>query len=130
MTKEKKYWDDEKIEMILSNLLRWGVIVSSVVVLTGGIVYLLNNGNKVPQYHTFQGLLKPFHNLREVVNGTLKGKGQAIIQLGVAMLIATPVARIVFSIVGFAKEKDWLYIFISFIVLGIIVTSVVLGIKA
>jgi uncharacterized membrane protein len=130
MKAKNKYWNDERIEVILSNLLRWGVILSSIVALTGGIVYLLNSGANAPHYHTFRGLFQPFHNLSEVIKGTLKGNGQAIIQLGVVMLIATPVARIIFSIIGFTKEKDWLYILISSIVLCIIATSVLLGIKA
>lgn len=129
MKEKKKYWQDKDIEMTLGNLLRWGVILSSVIVLTGGIIYLLGNGNGIPDYHTFHGLNMPYHNLPGVLNGALKGNGQAIIQLGVAFLIATPVARIIFSIIGFARERDRLYILIAFIVLGIIVCSMLLGVK-
>lgn len=125
----KKNWQDKDIELVLGNLLRWGVIISSVVVLIGGIIYLAHHGSVVPDYKSFQGLLLPYHNLSNIFTGVMNLKGEAIIQLGVVLLIATPVARIIFSIIGFAREKDFLYIFISVIVLGIIISSIALGVK-
>lgn len=125
----KKDWQDKDIELALGNLLRWGVVLSSAVVLTGGIIYLVRHGGTFPDYKTFHGLLQPYHNLRNIFSGVAELKGQAIIQLGVVLLIATPVARIIFSIIGFIREKDLLYIFIALIVLGIIIISTVLGIK-
>lgn len=64
-----------------------------------------------------------------VAKGISEGDGEAIIQLGVMLLIATPVARIVFSIIAFAREKDRLYILIGCIVLAIIIASVLSDIK-
>ena len=130
MNDNKNDWGDKRLEIVLGNLLRWGVIISSVTVLAGGVVYLVKNGGNAPHYHTFRGLVNPFHSLGQVIHGTLQGDGQAIIQLGVVLLIATPVARIIFSIIGFAKEKDRLYIAIASIVLAIILTGVLSGIKA
>ena len=127
--KNKKYWQDKDIEVALGNLLRWGVILSSVVVLVGGIIYLFNQGNTSPDYRTFHGLEQPYHSLSNVFAGIKDWKGEPIVQLGVILLIATPVARIVFSIIGFIREKDYLYILIALIVLGIIITSMILGIK-
>jgi uncharacterized membrane protein len=125
----KKYWQDKDIEVAMGNLLRWGVILSSIVVLIGGIIYLIHLGGTSPDYKTFHGLLQPYHSLPEIFDGVKKLKGEAIVQLGVLLLIATPVARIIFSIIGFIREKDFLYIFIALIVLGIIITSMALGIK-
>lgn len=51
-------------------------------------------------------------------------------QLGVLLLIATPVARVLFSFFAFLMEKDYLYVFITFIVLAILVFSMVAGIGA
>jgi len=39
------------------------------------------------------------------------------------LLIATPVARVLFSLIGFIFEKDWIYIIITFIVLIILFAS-------
>ncbi|MBS1919087.1 MAG: DUF1634 domain-containing protein [Bacteroidetes bacterium] len=125
----KNYWQDKDIEVTLGNLLRWGVMLSSIIVLIGGIIYLAHYGGTRPDYKTFHGLLEPYHSLATIFSGVKKLKGEAIIQLGVVILIATPVARIIFSIFGFIREKDILYIFIALIVLGIIVTSMSLGLK-
>jgi len=46
-----------------------------------------------------------------------------IIQLGLLLLIATPVARVAFSVVAFAAERDWLYVAITLIVLAILIYS-------
>lgn len=40
--------------------------------------------------------------------------GAAIIQLGVIVLIATPVIRVAFSAISFLIERDYLYVFITF----------------
>ncbi|OQY95952.1 MAG: hypothetical protein B6D37_04120 [Sphingobacteriales bacterium UTBCD1] len=125
----KNYWQDKNIEVAIGNLLRWGVILSSLIVFTGGIIYLANTGGTVPDYKTFHGLLLPYHSFSEVLSGIKDLKGEAIIQLGVIFLIATPVARVAFSIIGFAWEKDILYIFLTLIVLCIIITSLALGVK-
>lgn len=124
-----KDWQDKDIEIILGNILRWGVILSSVIVLIGGIIYLSHHGGSSPDYETFRGLLMPYHNLSNICDGILRLEGEAIVQLGVILLIATPIARIVFSIVGFIGEKDVLYIFIALLVLCIITASMLLGLK-
>ncbi|MCZ2459496.1 MAG: DUF1634 domain-containing protein [Chitinophagales bacterium] len=122
-------WKDKNIEVALGNLLRWGVILSSIVVIAGGIIYLFHHGSTSPDYTTFHGLLLPFHSMSEVWNGVMELRGEAIIQLGVILLIATPIARVAFSVVGFIWEKDLLYIFLTLLVLGIILTSMFLGVK-
>ena len=50
----------------------------------------------------------------------LRGEGRPLIQIGLLVLIATPIARIVFSIFGYLLEKDYLYTVITAIVLFVI----------
>lgn len=71
-----------------------------------------------------------FYSLALVWKGIKGGSGAHIIQLGVLVLLATPIARILFSIFGFIEEKDRLYIVITLIVLLIITGSIFFGIKA
>jgi uncharacterized membrane protein len=126
---KKKILQDKDIEIIIGNLLRAGVIISSLTIIFGGFVYLLQHGRNLPDYHTFEGLTGTFYSLPLVLTGVIKGEGEHIIQLGVLILIATPLARVVFSIFGFIKEKDRLYIIITLLVLIIIVTSMLLGLN-
>ena len=56
-----------------------------------------------------------------------KGEGMAIIQLGILMLIFTPLMRIIFALIGYLKEKDYTYVIISSIVLAIMAISFFTG---
>jgi uncharacterized membrane protein len=58
-----------------------------------------------------------------ILHGALGMSGRAIIQLGLLLLIATPVARVLFSAIAFALERDYLYVLITLIVLGILLYS-------
>jgi len=51
----------------------------------------------------------------------------SIIQLGVLLLIATPVARVFISVIGFARERDWMYVACSLIVLALLCFSLAHG---
>ncbi|HXU49289.1 MAG TPA: DUF1634 domain-containing protein, partial [Candidatus Binatia bacterium] len=49
--------------------------------------------------------------------------GRGLIQLGLLLLIATPVARVIFSVFAFLYERDWKYVFFTLIVLGLLIFS-------
>jgi uncharacterized membrane protein len=56
-------------------------------------------------------------------HGIATGDPATIIQLGVLLLIATPVARVGFALVAFAIERDKLYIAVSLTVLAVLLFS-------
>jgi uncharacterized membrane protein len=58
-----------------------------------------------------------------ILHGALGMSGRAIIQLGLLLLIATPVARVLFSAIAFAIEHDYMYVFITLVVLAILLYS-------
>jgi len=120
----KQRISDERIEIIMGNLLRLGVLLSSVVILTGSVIYLLHHGNEHPHYHTFSSEPKKYTHIGSIVRDAFAGTGRSIIQLGVLLLIATPIARVAFSIVGFLMEKDLLYIVVTLVVLGVLLFSI------
>lgn len=126
----KKNFADKDIEVIIGNLLRAGVIISSIIIIIGALIYLWQSGHEHPDYHKFEGMNNTYYSLSYVFNGVARFSGEHIIQLGVLILIATPVARIVFSVIGFIKENDSLYILITLLVLFIILGSIFLGVKA
>ena len=49
--------------------------------------------------------------------------GRGLIQLGLLVLIATPVARVAFSFFAFLHERDWTYVFVTVLVLGLLLYS-------
>ncbi len=53
--------------------------------------------------------------------------GRGIIQLGLLLLVATPVARVIFSVAAFALQQDWIYVVITLIVLAVLGFSLLGG---
>jgi uncharacterized membrane protein len=58
-----------------------------------------------------------------VVKHAFTGDSRALIQLGLLLLIATPVARVLFAAFAFLLEKDWLYVAVSLIVFTVLMYS-------
>jgi uncharacterized membrane protein len=118
-----KGWTDQRIEVIIGSLLRVGVLLAASVVLIGGVLYEVRHGSEMINYTTFHGEPEALKSIPAVVDGVLSFHARAIIQLGLLLLIATPIARVVFSAVAFAIEKDYLYVAITLIVLAILLYS-------
>jgi uncharacterized membrane protein len=107
----------------MGGLLRYGVIISLVIVLTGGVLYLWQHGGATPRYRQFLGEPKRITEISRVWQTAFNIRGRSIIQLGLFVLILTPVARIIFSIFGYFIERDYLYIVITLVVLAIVVSG-------
>jgi uncharacterized membrane protein len=118
-----KEWTDQRIEVIIGSLLRAGVILAASVVLIGGVLYLARHGHETIDYTNFHGEPEALKSIPPVVRGVAAGRARAIIQLGLLLLIATPIARVLFSAIAFALEKDYLYVVITLIVLAILLYS-------
>ena len=116
-------WTDQRMEILIGQLLRAGVLLSAAVVLLGGALYLIRHGRSPADYHVFRGEPSDFCSVRGIVRMALALRGKGIIQLGLLLLIATPVARVAFSIFGFAKEHDRMYVVITVIVLLVLIYS-------
>ncbi|SRR5581483_3356204 len=119
----KNAWTDQKTEDIIGNLLRLGVGLSAAVVLAGAVVYLGRHGIEHADYRSFHGEPSELRSLRGIVQSAMQFRGRGIIQLGLVMLIATPVARVAFSVIAFALERDRMYIIFTLIVLTILLLS-------
>ena len=118
-------WSDRRVESIVGNLLRAGVTLAGSVVLAGGVIFLVRHGTQPAHYRVFVGEPSDLRRLRGILHGVLALRGRAIIQLGLLLLIATPIARVAFSMFGFAEEKDRLYVLFTGIVLVILLYSLV-----
>ena len=116
-------WRDRRIEVILGNLLRTGVLVAAAVVLAGASIYLYRHAHDPADYRVFRGEPSEYRTISGVIQSVISGRGQGIIQLGLLLLIATPIARVAFSVVGFAIERDRLYVAFTLLVLAILLYS-------
>jgi uncharacterized membrane protein len=117
-------YTDQRLDITLGHLLRAGVIFSATVVLTGGVVYLVRHGSVRPEYGVFRGEPESYRDISGLLRGVFNGSGRAIIQLGLLCLIATPVARVVFSVYAFVRERDYLYVAVTLTVLSLLLYSI------
>jgi uncharacterized membrane protein len=120
---KRESWSDQRIEDVIGYLLRGGVMLSAAVVSCGAVVYLLRHGGARPEYGVFHGEPSELRSLIGIIHNAFAGHGRGIIQLGLLLLIATPVARVAFSIWGFAEERDHMYTVFTVIVLAILLYS-------
>jgi uncharacterized membrane protein len=116
-------FDDHKMESLMGRLLQVGVLFASSFVLLGGIFFLKDNAGTVANYRVFKGQPADLLHLKSLLVALVHGRREAIIQLGILLLIATPVARVVFAVFAFALERDKLYVAISLIVLAVLLVG-------
>jgi uncharacterized membrane protein len=107
--------EDVRIENTMGNLLGVGVWTAAAVVLLGGIFYLVKHGSDIPDYRTFNGESADYTSFSGIFRNLLAPRG--IIQLGLLLLIATPVARVLFALLSFIRERDQKFVMITMVVL-------------
>jgi uncharacterized membrane protein len=123
MTQVNRTRMDRRLEMIIGYTLRIGVVTAAVIVLVGGILYLVQNGSAVPHYRSFHAASKHSDSLAAILRNTKAMNSYGIIQLGLLVLIATPILRVVFSVIAFALERDLLYVVVTLFVLAVLLYS-------
>lgn len=123
----RKDFTDLDLNRSVGNLLRLGVILSVITSLIG-FVKLFMEGFQMPRKYKLLDMGTSSEKVWSHFWETLcKGEGMAIIQLGILMLIFTPLMRIIFALIGYLKEKDYVYVIISSIVLAIMAISFFTG---
>jgi uncharacterized membrane protein len=118
---------DKRMDEIIGQMLRTGVILSAVFVLAGGAVYLARHPEPVTDYRVFQGEPEDLRTVSGIFHEAVSLRGRGLIQLGLLILIATPIARVAFSAVAFLYQRDWTYVVVTLIVLGLLVFSLFFG---
>jgi uncharacterized membrane protein len=118
-------WTDRDVEGIIGNLLRAGVLLAAAVVMAGGLVYIAHHGWERADYRVFHGEPQDLKEIHGIFGEALNFEGRGIIQLGLLLLIATPIVRVAFSIVGFAVERDRMYVGFTVVVLAVLLYSLV-----
>jgi uncharacterized membrane protein len=114
---------DQRMDQIMAILLRSGVLLAASLVFIGGIVYLSRHDLPAINYRVFQGEPQELRTVSGILREAAKFHGRGLIQLGLLVLIATPVARVLFSVFAFVYEKDWTYMAITVIVLALLCYS-------
>ncbi|MCU1221963.1 MAG: hypothetical protein JWQ42_56 [Edaphobacter sp.] len=111
---------DYRMDAMMGRLLQVGVLLASVFVLVGGILYVRQHSGAPVDYRVFTGERASLRHPEQVLRLVVTGDAAAIVQLGVLLLIATPIARVVFAVIAFAVERDRLYVAIGLVVLAVL----------
>ncbi len=117
------WWTPGHAERVIGALLRVGVLLAALVVLCGGALYLLRHGSTHPQLEVFRGEPSDLRSPGGIVGDVAALSARGIIQLGLLLLIATPVARVALSVLVFALERDLRYVLVTLLVLGVLLYS-------
>ncbi|MEH1854541.1 MAG: DUF1634 domain-containing protein [Nostoc sp.] len=127
-----KTLSEQQLEYLLSNLMKYGVLIASAVVLLGGILYLIHHGAEPAEYRFFRGEPSEFRSPIGVVKVVLSGSDaytglrlRGIIQLGLLLLIATPILRVFISLLTFLLQREFIYVIVTLLVMASLTYSLV-----
>lgn len=118
---------DHDLDLSVASMLRFGVSLAAIIVFIGGVMYLRHPFAAVPNYRHFNAGGPGLRTITGIFDGARHLRPRSVIQLGLLVLIATPVARVVFCVIGFSRQHKPLYIVVSLIVLAVLVYSFTKG---
>jgi uncharacterized membrane protein len=123
MATQQHGWPERRFEMLIGQLLRIGVMLSATIVFAGGVHYLFQHQGPAASFPVFRGEPDNLRHVSGILEFAMGLHSRGFIQLGLLILIATPIARVAFSVIGFSLERDWLYVGVTLIVLALLVYS-------
>jgi uncharacterized membrane protein len=126
-----KLKDPSSMNNILGIVLRSGVVLSGVTITIGTILFITNHSlDDTSAYLAYNPGLIPHGNFpvsfASILSGLLSLDPSSIIQLGLLILLATPVVRVALSLFLFAAEKDKLFVYLTAVVLAILLFSMLI----
>ncbi len=127
MSQRRQLRTERQVEQVIGNLLRYGVLLASAIVLVGGVLYLIRHGAEAPNYQFFRGEPPAFRTPEGVAIAITSGRRRGIIQFGLLLLIAIPIVRVAFSLFAFVQQRDRIYILVTLIVLAGLIYSLIGG---
>jgi uncharacterized membrane protein len=118
---------DRRMEKGVGYVLRAGVVTAAAIVLAGGLFYLIRYGNTLPDYSTFKGEPAELRHPATIIRDTLSFRRRATIELGLLVLMATPVLVVFYVAINFWRQRDYTYVCICLIVLTVLIYSLISG---
>jgi uncharacterized membrane protein len=118
---------DQDVDISVAAMLRFGITLAAIVVFAGGVLYLRHPWSPTPDYSHFRTQGRSLNTISGIFDGLIHLHPQSIIQFGLLLLIATPVARVVLCVIGFARQRDRLYVPVSSVVLLVLIYSLSKG---
>jgi uncharacterized membrane protein len=120
-------FDDARMEVIMGRLLQVGVLLAASVMLVGGVMYAIAHTGESSNYRVFTARPVELRHPAALLRGIGRGDASAIVELGILLLVATPICRVIFGVIAFAIERDRLYVAISLTVLAVLLFGMLHG---
>jgi uncharacterized membrane protein len=120
-------WSDHEVEQLIGRLLQIGVLIAAAVVIVGAAMMLLQHGRTPVAFGSYTDSASPLQALGGIVRGAMSLESAAIVQLGLVLLIATPVLRVALTLVAFAIQRDRVYIVLTAVVLALLLYGLIWG---
>lgn len=105
---------------VMAALLRFGVLTAALIVFVGGAKFLSTEGTMITPFDVFHGEPPALRGVSAIVSGAARFEARSVIMLGLLVLIATPILRVVFSVVIFLFERDVIFVAITLFVLAVL----------
>jgi uncharacterized membrane protein len=121
---KSKAFADERLELMIAAILRTGVLAAALVVGVSGVIYLAKHHADPPRYRTFRMESAALTSIGGILKSAARLQADAMIQLGLLLLIATPIVRVGLAVVGFYREGDRLYVGVSLVVFAVLLFSI------
>ena len=118
---------EARVDALISQLLRGGVLLASIVAVAGGIGLLLLRGSQPVNFRAFNDAPSPLRSLDGIAHQALQLDSRAIVQLGLVLLIGTPIARVALTLIAFALQRDRLYVAMTALVLALLLYGIIWG---
>lgn len=118
---------DHAVEQVVGRLLQLGVLVAAAVVLAGAALLLAHHGGTSASYSQFHGEPTELRTVAGIVRAAATLNPAAVVQLGLVLLIATPIARVAFTLVAFILQRDRTYIWITTLVMMLLLFGLIFG---
>lgn len=123
MEKQREVMGDQQMRNFFGTLLGIGVLASAFIVVVGAILYFMQHSGETIDFKVFNSEPDRLRQVHTILMEAFQLRSRAVIQFGLLLLIATPVARVFFSLIGFIIERDKIYIVITTTVLIILCLS-------
>jgi uncharacterized membrane protein len=118
---------DQAIQQLIGRLLQFGVLLAAAVVAVGAGLLLFRHGGAPVSFSVFRGEPEQLRTIGGILRGALALDSRAIVQLGLVLLIATPVVRVAFMLAAFVFQRDRTYVWISALVLALLLYGILFG---
>ena len=127
MTPDGSHLSDDAVEQVVGRLLQIGVLIAAAVVLVGGVLLLRQHGGAPAAFSVFRGEPAALRSVGGIIRAAPSLDSTAIVQLGLLLLILTPIVRVAFTLLAFALQGDRTFVVVTAIVLVLLLVGLVFG---